>query len=122
MFIVDEKTGDIITRQGDSGTLVLNNIDTSRNWKVYFSVYDKNRKQMINEIFTQSNNLPTVAISISANATDPLKVNSDEEYATYYYGVKLCADGIEDTLIIGNGDIDSENTITVYPKKTEGDT
>ena len=40
MFIVDEETGDIITRQGDSGTLVLNNIDTSRNWKVYFSVYD----------------------------------------------------------------------------------
>lgn len=121
MFVVDEETGNIITRQGDSGTLVLNNIDTSKNWTIYFSIYDENRKPMITEVFTQTNKLSTVAITISASSTDPLIVPQDQETAEYYYGVKLCSDGIEDTLIIGNGDINTENTITVYPKKTEGD-
>ena len=50
-----------------------------------------------------------------------LTVPQNASCEIYYYGVKLCSDStFEDTLLIGNGDIGSLNTITVFPKKVEG--
>ena len=50
-----------------------------------------------------------------------MTIPKNKEYAIYYYGIKLCSDnGFEDTLLIGNGDIGTLNTMTVYPKKVEG--
>lgn len=120
MFYADEE-GNITLRQGDSGTLVITGIDHTRNWKVYFAMYDSNRKPVGSEIMIYSNNNATVYIDIPAVSTDLLTVPKDEDYATYYYGVKLCNEGIEDTLVMGNGSIETENTITVYPRKVVGD-
>ena len=119
-FMIDND-GNITMIQGDTGRLVVNGLMTDQNYDVYFAIQDENRKPIGNEISVQSNSQPTVVFELSSNLTDLLKVGQDEETHEYYYGVKTCtADGFEDTLIIGSGDMGDRNTITVYPKKVEG--
>lgn len=119
-FMIDND-GNITMIQGDTGRLVVNGLMTDQNYDVYFAIQDENRRPIGNEISVQSNSQPTVVFELSSNLTDLLKVGQDEETHEYYYGVKTCtADGFEDTLIIGGGDMGDINTITVYPKKVEG--
>ena len=120
-FQIDDK-GNISLIQGDSGTIVVDGINTARNYTVYFAVRDKNRNPVGNEIYVSSNNSSTVVFQLTGSFTDLLTVNRNENYATYYYGIKLCdADNsVEDTLILDNDEIGGINTITVYPKKVEG--
>ena len=119
-FMIDND-GNITMIQGDTGRLVVNGLMTDQNYNVYFAIQDENRRPIGNEISVQSNSQPTVVFELSSNLTDLLKVGQDEETHEYYYGVKTCtADGFEDTLIVGNGDMGDRNTITVYPKKVEG--
>ena len=119
-FMIDND-GNITMIQGDTGRLVVNGLMTDQNYTVYFAIQDEDRKPIGNEISVQSNSQPTVVFELSSNLTDLLKVGQDEETHEYYYGVKTCtADGFEDTLIIGDGDMGDINTITVYPKKVEG--
>lgn len=120
-FQIDEK-GNISLIQGDSGTLVVEGISTDTNYKVYFSVRDKNRNTIGDELFVNSNNSSFVVFKLTGDYTDLLKVNKNECFAIYYYGIKVCDanNNIEDTLILDSEDISSVNTITVYPKKVEG--
>ena len=119
-FMIDND-GNITMIQGDTGRLVVNGLMTDQNYDVYFAIQDENRRPIGNEISGQSNSNPTVVFELSSNLTDLLKVGQDEETHEYYYGVKTCtADGFEDTLAIGSGDMGDRNTITVYPKKVEG--
>ena len=116
-----DNDGNITMIQGDTGRLVVDGLITDQNYDVYFAIQDENRRPVGNEISVQSNSQPTVVFELSSNLTDLLKVGQDEETHEYYYGVKTCtADGFEDTLIIGDGDMGDINTITVYPKKVEG--
>ena len=119
-FMIDND-GNITMIQGDTGRLVVNGLMTDQNYDVYFAIQDENRRPIGNELSVQSNSQPTVVFELSSNLTDLLKVGQDEETHEYYYGVKTCtADGFEDTLTIGSGDMGDINTITVYPKKVEG--
>lgn len=118
-FIVDE-FGNIETYQGDSGTLVVEELPTDRNYSLYFSIYN-DKRQIIGETEPIALNGATMkSIPIEASLTDLLTVPKDEDYAEYYYGLKLCVNGEEDTLIIDDGDIGSLNIVRVYPKKVEG--
>lgn len=121
MFIVDDN-GDITLVQGDSGQLVLNGLPVDKNYTVYCAVQDSNRKPVGFEINVKTNNQPTVALFFSPSLTDNFTVKKTEDYAEYYYSVKLCyeEDLIEDTLLLGNKALGENNTITVYPKKVEG--
>lgn len=121
-FIVDED-GSIELVQGDSGTLVVEGIDTDKNYKVFFSIYDEDGKIIGDEVYTYSNYSPVVSFQVPATLTDLLKVDGGiDDTATYYYGIKTCYEGtgFEDTLCIADGDIGDLNTITVHPKKVEG--
>lgn len=119
-FKIDEK-GNITIRQGDSGRVVIEGLNTDQNYTVYFAIQDENRRPVGNEISVMSNMQYTVVFELTSLLTDLLKVAEDEETHTYYYGVKTCTvDGFEDTLSIGGSDIGNKNTITVYPKKVEG--
>lgn len=120
-FKVDEN-GDISLVQGDSGFLVIDGIDTDKNYTVYFAVQDKNRKPIGGEVFVSSNNSSSVIFQLTGDFTDMLTVGKDEPFGIYYYGVKVCdsTSQMENTLVLGSGDIGSLNTITVYPKKVEG--
>ena len=119
-FNIDEN-GNITVIQGDSGQLVISGIPIDKNYSVYFAVQDENRKTIGGEIFVNSNKNSSVIFVLTPNLTDLLIVKKGEEFATYYYGIKICSsDGMEDTLLIGNSQIGDLNTITVYPKKVEG--
>ena len=119
-FRIDEN-GNITMVQGDTGRLVVNGLNTDKNYTVYFAIQDENRRPVGNEVNVESNMQPTVVFELASQLTDLLKVAEDEETHTYYYGVKTCtAEGFEDTLSIGGSDMGDKNTITVYPKKVEG--
>ena len=119
-FRIDEN-GNITMVQGDTGRLIVNGLNTDKNYTVYFAIQDEKRRPIGNEVFVQSNNQPTVVFELSSSLTDLLKVGQNDETATYYYGVKSCSpDGFEDTLPIGGSDMGDKNIITVYPKKVEG--
>ncbi len=121
-FYVDETTGNITLVQGDSATLVVNGLPTDENYTVYFAIYDENRNIIGEEMKIQSNGSSTVSIAILSSLTDLLTVDSSEDTAEYYYGLKICLEdsGYEDTLCINDSDIGDINTVTVYPKKVEG--
>ncbi|DAA89073.1 TPA: hypothetical protein CPT87_02900 [Candidatus Gastranaerophilales bacterium HUM_5] len=120
-FTID-KDGNITLIQGDSGELVINGLPTDKNYSVYFAIQDENRNPIGSEIELDTNNSSSVIFTITGSLTNLLTVKKDDETATYYYGIKLCNkdDFMEDTLLIGNTQIGSLNTITVYPKKVEG--
>lgn len=119
-FRIDEN-GNITMVQGDTGRLVVNGLNTDKNYTVYFAIQDENRRPVGNEVNVESNMHPTVVFELASQLTDLLEVAKDEETHTYYYGVKTCtAEGFEDTLTIGGSDMGDKNTITVYPKKVEG--
>ena len=119
-FTIDEK-GNITLIQGDSGTLVINGLNTDRNYLVYLAIQDKNRKPVGHEVCVNSNKASSIVFELTGDFTDLLTVPKNEICEIYYYGVKQCADnGYENTLIIGDTNIGYQNTITVYPKKVEG--
>lgn len=119
-FLIDEK-GNIELIQGDSGTIVLSGFDTSKNYKVYLAIQDKKRQPIGGELCVNSNNSDVVFFELTGEYTDLLQVPKNENYAVYYYGIKICTEeGIEDTLLLGKNSISEINTITVYPKKVEG--
>lgn len=122
-FVVDD-SGNITLIQGDSGQLTINGLQTDKNYTVYFGIRDTKRNPIGTELSVESNYNQSVIFDLIPELTDLLTVKRSEEYATYYYGVKVCDEdsNFEDTLIIGNSDIGDFNTITVYPKKVEGTT
>ena len=82
----------IFIRRGDSGNVVVNGIPTDKNYGVYFSVVDEN-EDIKKEWTVQSNQAASVTFSFAASDTD------DIEPGDYYYGIKICNGGMEDTLI-----------------------
>lgn len=120
-FFTDDN-GNITLVQGDNGELVVTGLPTDKNYTLYFNIYDENRKFIGSEVFVNTNKNETVTLDISASLTDYMNVKKEDDFAIYYYGLKLCYtdEGIEDTLLIGNSNLGDLNTITVYPKKVEG--
>jgi hypothetical protein len=121
MFFVDDN-GDITLVQGDNGELNVWDLPTDRNYTLYFAIYDENRVRFGSEVSVATNGSSNATLVIPPALTDLLRVQSGEEYSTYYYGLKICyePDGIEDTLLLGDSNLGDLNAITVYPKKVEG--
>ena len=120
-FFVD-KNGNITLIQGDSGSLKIKGLNTDKNYTIYLAIKDRNRNPIGHELSLNSNFNNTVVFEFTPDFTDLLKVNKNELYTIYFYGIKVCSesDQFEDTLLLGNSDIHSVNTITVFPKKVEG--
>ena len=125
MFNVDGKTGNIICRQGDSGEFVLEGLPTEgiNDPEVYFSFYN-NKRVIVSEMSARPLD-GQITFFIPASMTDKLTVSAGVPTATYYYGVKLCyvddnGNEYEDTLLIGDKNIDEVNKVIVYPKIVEG--
>lgn len=122
MAFVYDDDGNITLYQGDSGAIPFEDIPTDKNYKIFFSIYNADRTIVGDEVSLFSNYQSQITIEIPASLTDLLTVGEYDESTEYYYGIKICdtETGWEDTLLIGNSDIGDLNTITVYPKKTEG--
>lgn len=119
-FIVDEETGDIECRQGDTGKIVISGIPTDKEYLLYFSIYDNDRKILHEQSARPSEG--QVTFNLPPAVTDNLTVAKGVKYATYYWGIKLCyePDDYEDTLLVGDKSIGDVNKIKVYPKIVEG--
>lgn len=118
LFIDDDGTITLI--QGDSGEVVVSGLDTSSNCDVYFAIQNLKRQPVISELKVQSNFSDTVTFVLTAELTDLLTVSKNKEYEIYQYGIKICTENTEDTVLIGNKDYGSINQIVVYPKIVEG--
>lgn len=118
-----DKNGNISMIQGDSGLITIRGLNPNKSYTVYFAVRDKNRNQIGDELSVSNNSNSYVVFKLTGDYTDLFKVKKDEPYAIYYYGLKICDENAqrEDTLIIASDEMGSLNTITVYPKKVEGD-
>lgn len=117
MFIIDDITGNMTIRQGDSYDFTVEGVDDS--YDLYYSVYDVNRN-ILWEIKTKPvNEIATFNITPSYSTQMTVPVGRKTE--TYYYGLKRCKDGYEDTLIVGDKNVGDLNKITVYPLIVEGD-
>lgn len=117
MFIMDEETGDITTRQGDTFTINVTGI--SDDWTVYFSVYRGSDRVRLFEI-SQTPVEGTTTFDITARESNLMTVPNGKKTELYYYGIKRCKDNIEDTVIVGNKKVSDLNKILVYPLITEG--
>ena len=118
-----DNDGNISMVQGDSGLITIRGLNSNKNFTVYFAIQDKNRNPVGEELSVSSNNNSYVVFKLTGDYTDLLKVKKDEPFAIYYYGLKICESDSqrEDTLIISSNELGGLNTITVYPKKVEGD-
>jgi len=118
MFIMDDVTGDMTVRQGDTYTFVVSGI--SDDWVVYYSVYRKSDRHIIFEVSSTPINEETT-FNITAAQSNLLTVPTEKKTELYYYGIKRCKEGIEDTVLIGDKEVGELNKILVYPLITEGD-
>ena len=118
-----DKNGNISMVQGDSGLITIRWLNPNKNFTVYFAVQDKNRKPVGEELSVSNNNESYVIFQLTGDYTDLLTVKKDEPCAVYYYGLKICDSETqrEETLTVASEEIGGVNTITVYPKKVEGD-
>lgn len=120
MFQVNGETGDVICRQGDSGEMVFTGIRQDKAYLAYFSIYNSKRNILVEIEATPYEGMAT--FGLTPEMTDKLEVPRGEKTAIYYYGLKICLpDGsYEDTLVIGNKEVNALNKILVYPKIVEG--
>ena len=117
--------GNITCFQGDTVRLTISGLDTSHNYELYLEIRNSSHVPMGEQQHISTNNLSDVVFTIPATVTDTLNVPVGQETETYYYGIKAVLNDsgniTEDTLFLGTGsDFETENTITVYPKKVEG--
>ncbi len=121
------KNDDIYFYQGDSGNITFKGIPTDKNYNVYFAISDINTNSRLGtELSVESNNLSEVTFTLSAEYTNALSVASEDDYSIYQYGLKICANGDEYTLIPKvltdnkNVTFSKAPRIYVYPKYAEG--
>ena len=122
MAIAIDAEGTITLYQGDTGEIVVNGLDTEKNYYVFLAVRDKNRNVIGDEFKITSNQRPSVSFFLSSDFTNKLTVPQRANSETYYYGIKVCELGAntEDTLFIANKGYGELNSMVVYPKQVEG--
>lgn len=118
MFIMDDETGEQKTRQGDSYEFTVTGIDAD--WDVYYSVYRIDTREILLEVQSTKEN-GADKITVSAEESDKLTVESGRKSTSYGWNIKRCKNGIEDTVIVVGKDVDDINKIIVLPKTTEGE-
>lgn len=111
-------------RQGDTGNITFKNLPTDQAYNVYLSIYDPDLNTILAEVqassFTQATGVALFAIGEDFSNSLPV--------GEWVYGLKICANGMEDTLIPrtytdGDGVITNESApqFTVLDKYVEGD-
>lgn len=124
MFKMDEVTGEQIVRQGDDYSFSI--VGISDDWDVYYSVYRASDRKIMFEIKSKPENEVTLFV-VSPSLSNLLTVPVNKKAEIYYYGVKRCKDGREDTVIVGTKrdgspkDVTDLNKVTVLPLTNEGD-
>ena len=120
MALYIDENADITLTQGDSGEITISGLNANENAKVYFAIQTLKRNPIGNELMVQSNFNESVIFILTADYTDLLEVPANREFEIYQYGIKICTDTSEQTVMIANNDYGQVNRLIVYPKKVEG--
>lgn len=101
---------DIYLRQGDTGNVTFSGIPKDKAYSVYLSVYNPDTNTIIQEIeatsFVQATGV--ALFTIGENESNALPVGEWE------YGLKICANGSEDT-VLPRSYIDDEGELVNEP-------
>ena len=116
---VDDK-GTIYIHQGDTGSITVAGISSDKDYRIYFAIKNKNRETVGHELVVNSNYQNEVTFDFSADFTDLLTVDDNDEFEIYHYGLKMCTPTTEDTLFVENSSYGQQNNIIVFPKFVEG--
>lgn len=112
----------IYMRQGDTGNITFSGLPKDKNYEVYLSVYNPDENTILKELLAAS----------FTQATGVAIFTFDEDFSNslpvgdWIYGLKICADGSEDTVLpqtsIVNGKLvqSASPTFTVDYKIVEG--
>ena len=113
---------DIYIRQGDTGNITFTGLPKDKAYDVYMSVYNPDENTIITELkaaqFTQSTGI--AVFTLDEDFSNALPVGD------WSWGLKICKDGMEDTVVpkttIENGKIVQGKypAFTVDYKVTEG--
>lgn len=113
----------IYLRQGDTGNIVFSGLPTDKAYTVYLSVYNPDNDTILKEVeaagFAQGTGVAT--FTFNEDFSNGLPVGD------WTYGLKICANGSEDTVLprayIEDGELIKEAapTFTVDSKYVEGD-
>ena len=100
---------DLYLRQGDTGNITYKGLPKDKSYNVYLSVYNPDNNSILREKIASSFSQSTgVAIfTFDEDFSNALPVGEWE------YGLKICADGSEDTILPQTSIVDGE--IVQYP-------
>lgn len=86
---------DIYIRQGDTGNMVFTGLPKDKAYDVYFSVYNPDENTIIAQLkayqFTQSTGIAVFLIDEDFSNALPV--------GDWSWGLKVCKDGMEDTIV-----------------------
>lgn len=113
----------IYLRQGDTGNITFSGLPTDKNYSVYLSVYNPDNDTILKELLAASFTQGTGVAIFTFNED----FSNDLPVGDWTYGLKICADGSEDTVlprayIDDSGELIKEAapTFTVDSKYVEG--
>lgn len=94
MTILSTGNKSLYVKQGDTGNVAFRGIPTDKNYAVYLSVYNPDTNDIINEFLLTFNQETGVAtFLLDEDSSNALPVGD------WVYALKICADGMEDTLL-----------------------
>lgn len=100
MAIYVSKNGNIHFYKGDSGNITFKGLPTDKNYSVCLAISDPETNETIgDELVIGSNFLSSVTFTLSSDFTDQFNVDEENLFSVYQYGLKICSESDEYTLI-----------------------
>ena len=106
-----DNLGNIITRNGDGGAIVISGIPEDKDYKICFAVSIPATGEIVQEITAQSNKAKSIELEITEEFTEKLKCG------VYFYGIKLKDDDHEQT-VIPNAFMDTSGRVSLQNAPT----
>lgn len=106
-----DNLGNIITRQGDGGAVVISGIPEDKDYKICFAVSIPATGKIVQELTAQSNKATSIELEISEAFTEKFKPG------VYFYGIKLKDQDHEQT-VIPNAFMDTAGRVSLQNAPT----
>ena len=122
MTVLSTGNKGLYIKKGDTGQVAFKGILTDKNYNVYQSIYNPDTNAIIKEIQATFNQSTGVAV-VQYTET----ISNDLPVGEWEYGLKICSDGTEDTILprayVENGELIRESApqFIVDDKYVEGD-
>ena len=105
---------DLWLRQGDTGNISFSGLPTDKAYSMYLSVYNPDDENILKELVatTYAQSTGVAIFTLDENFTNALPVGD------WVYGLKLCSEGTEDTILPRTHIVDGKLVHDAAPKFT----